>query len=109
MPAPQEEQFGYPPGIDQGIVRFRDVAYQVADTSLSLDGAVLRQWDETRSLLAIIDTTRPFRWTCWIDRGARVIEVRQDNELLLFTSILEGWRRVSRDILRIGDPDNWSS
>ena len=107
MPGPHE-QFAYPPGIDQGIVRFRDTAYQVADTSLSFDGAVLGQWDEARSLLAAIDTTKPFAWSCWIDRGARVVEVRQGNELLLFTSILEGWRRIYQDILRIGDPDNWS-
>ncbi len=100
MPEQHIETFAYPPGIDQGIVRFRSTAYQVADTTLTFDGKLLRQLDAHTALLAMIDTTRPIRWSSWIDRQTYVVEVRQNDQVLVFTSIIEGAARVDGDILK---------
>jgi hypothetical protein len=105
LPEPQEI-FRYPAGIDQGIVR--DAAYQVADTIITFDRRTLRQLGENGEQFAAIDITRPFRYSMWIDRGVKVVQVRQGGELLLFTAILDGAQRLCRDILRTCDLDNWS-
>ena len=101
MPEQRLETFAYPPGIDHGIVRFCSTAYQVADTTLTFDGKLLRQLDANAALLAMIDTTKPFRWSSWIDRRTYVVEVRQNDQLLVFTSIIEHATRIDADILRI--------
>ncbi len=109
MPEQHLETFAYPPGIDQGIVRFRATAYQVANTTLTFDGKMLRQLGANAALLAMIDTTKPIRWSSWIDRRTYVVEVRQNDQLLVFTSIIEGAARIDGDILKINALKNRGS